>query len=362
MAVEYKASRWMSDALLEDVTSLGVAPDALVSNLARSGQLGTGIRLTKLDGATPAVLNPVVGVVLQVPAMMDYYPKMQEMLRAVMETHCKSITGIDFGYTVETQDTIVGNDSQTMKVPTRVTRGGVNPSASLMDYPGFPVYNLFKNWMFMIQHPDTNMSILPAQINEAGEIPAWYMTAYSMSMLFIQYDPSGLPDRIYDAAVITNMFPTEIGEIGFERTIGTTKLSERSINFAGIVQHNENTRELGYRVAEMLALHKINYNFALPGVAGTVEVSQAIQAELMDMGGLSYEAHGTTNGDPDGAINQYQFQGTGGADAYADLWEGPNGKEIEKTGAAKADEVEGGELPSSAGNGHEVPTNGQYTT
>lgn len=341
MAAQYLPSKWMDDAILSQVTSLGVSPDSLVSNLARSGQLGTGIRLTKLDGATPAVFNPVVAVVLQVPSMWNRWPKLQEMLKAVVETHAKSITGIDFGYTLETADTPVGHDSQTMKVPTKTTRSGVNPSMTFTEYPGMPIYNLFRTWQFDIQHPDTNMSILPSQIANEAEIPAWYMTAYAMTMLFIQYDPSGLPSRIYDAAIITNMFPTEIGEIGFQRQLGTTELKERSINFAGIVQHNENTRELGYRVAEMLALHKINYNFALPGVAGTTNVQNAIDQALLSMGGLSYEAIGTKENQNLGAIRQFNFEGTNGDTAYDDIWNGPNSTiNIPKNTGAAASSVE----------------------
>lgn len=333
----FKRSRFMNDAILTQVTSLGVSPSSLVANAARSGQLGTGIRFTKLDGATPAVFNPVVGVVLSVPSMWDRWPKLQEMLRAVMETHAKSITGIDFGYTLETQDTPVGHDGQTMKVPTRTTRSAVNPSATIQEYGGMPIYNLFRTWMFDIQHPDTNASILPANISDTSEIPAWYMSAYSMSMIFIQYDPSGLPDRIYDAAIISNMFPTEIGEIGFERTIGTTQLKERTINFAGIVQHNENTKELGFRVAELLALHKINYNFALPGLAGTVEVDKAIQSELRSFGGMEYEANG--NSEVRGASEQFVFKGTNGNEAYSDLLK-DGSERLASTGAAEANMTE----------------------
>lgn len=330
----YLPSKWMNDAILQQVTSLGVSPDSLVSNLARSGQLGTGIRFTKLDGATPAVFNPVVGVVLQVPSMWDRWPKLQEMLKAVVETHAKAITGIDFGYTLETQDTPVGHDGQTMKVPTKTTRSGVNPSMQFPEYPGLPIYNLFRTWIFDIQHPDTCMSHLGSKVSNVAEIPAWYMTAYSMSMLFIQYDPSGLPDRIYDASIITNMFPTEIGEIGFERTIGTTQLKERSINFAGIVQHNENTRELGYRVAEMLALHKINYSFALPGVAGSTNVKVAIDSRLNEFGSLAYESVGTPSNTALGAVRQFNFQGVGGDDAYSDTWVADKTAPMQPTGAA----------------------------
>lgn len=349
----FKQSRFMTDAVLDQATSIGSAPSAIVANVARSGQLGTGIRVTKLDGATPAVFNPVIGVVLTVPRMWDRWPKLQEMLRALMETHAKSITGIDFSYTLETADTPVGHDSQTMKVPTRSSRSGVNPSATFIEYPGMPVYNLFRTWIFDIQHPDSNASILPANIAEEGEIPAWYMSAYSMSMLFIQPDPTGIPSRIYDATVITNMFPTEIGELGMERSIGQTKTMERSINFTGIVQHNENTRELGYRVAEMLALHKINYNFALPGMAGSVDPSLAISEEIHSLGGLSYENFGdrsagnesvgnngvpnTTRGDNvAGAYEQWRFLGEGGNDAYTErLTDQSNAGSWTATGAAE---------------------------
>lgn len=312
----YKPSKWMSDAVLQHVTSLGVAPDTHVANLARSGQLGTGIRITKLDGATPAVFNPTVGVVLTVPSMWDPFPKLQECLRSIMETHCKSITGIDFGYTVETADTIVGHDGQTLKVPTRTTRGQVNPSITLPEYTGMPVYNLFRTWMFDMQHPDTNFSIIPVNVNEKGNIPAWVTSAYSMSMAFIQYDPTGLPDRIYDAMIITNMFPTEIGEVGFERSLGTSQLKERTISFTGLVQHNENTRELGYRIAELLQLHRINYNYALPGFAGSVDPTMAIQEEIQQFGGLFYEAGpqgGSIVAPTGGSITQFQPLGTRGA-------------------------------------------------
>lgn len=340
--VRFERSRFFDDAILENVPDLAVAPYNLVSNVSRSGQLGTGIRITKLDGATPAVFNPTVGVVLQTPSMWNNYPKLQESLKALMETHAKSITNIDFGYTLDTDETPVGHDGQTMKVPTRVQRGAVSPSATFIEYTGNPVYNLFRHWMFCIQHPDTNASILPAFNSDVSQIPAWYMSSYSMSMLFIQYDPSGLPDRIYDAAVIVNMFPTNIGDIGFERTIGTTQTKERTIEFTGLVQHNENTRELGVRVAEMLQLHKINYQFALPGLGGTADPDMAIQSELRTMGGLEYEAGPEGHHNMvEGAIKQYKFLGEGGNEAYEAIMTGGSDKTIPQTGAAEASSTNG---------------------
>lgn len=314
MATDFKQSLFMTDAILNgDNTSLGVGSEALVSNLTQSGQLGTGIKFTKLDGATPAVFNPVVCIVLNTPSMWDKFPKLQEMLRAIVETHAKTISGIDFGYTLETTDTPVGHDGQTLKVPTRTTRGAVNPSITVPEYPGMPVYNLFKQWIFDIQHPDTNASALPANVGNSGlnssDIPGWFMSAYSMSMICIQYDPSGLPDRIYDACVITNMFPTEIGEIGFERSIGQTKPMERSINFSGLVQHNEMTKALGISVAKMLNMHKVNYNFALPGLAGSTTANngafKGAGAGFAVNGNGVAGIHSEINNSSSGAVKQY---------------------------------------------------------
>ena len=316
----FKQSKFMSDAIISttDTTSTGAGSNDLVSNITFSVQLGSGIRFTKLDGATPAVFNPTVCIVLNTPSMWQRYPKAQEMLRAIIETHATSITGIDFGYTLETAETIVGHDGQTLKVPTRTTRSGVDPAIEVPEYPGMPVYNLFKQWMFDIQHPDTNASILPSKMqgddyttDQTGadsnfqDMPGWFVSAYSMSMIVIQYDPSGLPDRIYDAAIITNMYPVSIGDVGFQRQLGTTEMKTRSITFTGLVQHNEMTKALGVNVAKMLAMHKVDYDFALPGLAGDWKVKKgdttdgAFKSDTQvgpATSGMHYELNDGTNG------------------------------------------------------------------
>lgn len=343
MSVRYLRPQFQQNALVEQATSLGLAPNALGANVARSGQLGIGIRPTQLDGATPAVLNPVVCIVLQTPQMWHPWPKLQEFCRALLETHAKSVTGIDFGYTVNTEEMVIGHDGQSMKVPTRTARGQVNPTFTFQEYTGNVVFNFFKMWMMHIQHPDTNMSLLGANISDRSLIPAWTMSAYSASMLCIQYDPTGLPDRIIDACIITNMFPLETGDIGFERSINQTKIVERSINMSGIVQHHDNINELAYRVADVLQLHRINYQFALPGLAGSVEVAKAIQKELRNFGGIEYESVGTPTMPQLGANQQFNFKGTGGNTAYHDLLSG-HSEAFAKTGSAIASQDEPAKL------------------
>src|SRR5574344_153666 len=313
---DYK-SPFVSDGLLEKVVGLGSHLQGTVANVSRSGQNGTGVRITKLDGATPLVFNPVIPVVLTVPTMWNKFTQKQEILRALMETHAKNITGIDFSYALETSQVQIGHDGQQMDAPTKTTRSQVNPSATFTEYTGNIIYKFFQDWMFDIQHPDTNSSALPAMGVMDENMPGWTMSAYSMSMLFIQPDPTGLPDRIIDAFVICNMFPKDIGEIGFQRQLGTTETKERSVNFTGIVQHNNNTKELGIRVMKMLGLHRINYSNALPGLTGSVDPNNAIQKDLQGLeGGLHWEA----NAGGDRSAYGYKAQGEmGSADNFKPL-------------------------------------------
>ena len=238
-------------------------------------QLGSGLNGPMLDVATPCTFTPVVIVVMSTPAMytVDGKPtRMATLIKDLIESHAKQVTGIDFGYTLGTQQSPVGHDSQEMMVPAKTTRSQVSPSFVFAELSGNLVFNTFKKWIWDIQHPDTNASM--AQVRYPG---AYTMSAYAMSMMAIQFDPTMRPDHIIDAAYYTNMFPLQTGEIGFERTIGQVKHPERTINFSGIVQHNDYIKSLAMSVAEQLSLHKHNYNIAPPG-------RSAISKDISELG------------------------------------------------------------------------------
>jgi hypothetical protein len=223
--------------------------------------LGTGIHAPFLDIATPAVFTPAVVVVTSVPAMYSTprYQFMGRLIKSLIESHAKTISGIDVEYTLNTDTNAqVGHDSQSMSVPLKTIRNAQTPSMSMQELSGNLVYETFNKWMWDISHPDTYVSM-------AGDVfpGAWTMSAYAMSMLVIQFDPTMRPDRIIDAAFFSNMFPTSIGSLGLERSIGNVKSMERSVNFAqAIVQHNKYVKEMAIAVAENLQLHVINYDHA----------------------------------------------------------------------------------------------------
>lgn len=84
---------------------------------------------------------------------------------------------------------------------------------------------------------------MAAQLDEA-DVPPTSCSTYSMAMCAIQFDPTMLP---IGSSMLRSTRPcsTETGDIGFERQIGQAKSPERSITYKAVVQHNDNTRELG---------------------------------------------------------------------------------------------------------------------
>lgn len=238
---------------------LGVTQENQLANIAKGGQLGVGINAPMLDVATPAVFVPTTIVVTSTPMMYGSDSPMTHIIKELMESHPKAVSGIEFQYQLGTASTPVGLDGQEMMVPTKTTRSAVNPSFVFQELSGNLVWNVMRKWIWDINNPDTNAS--QAQIDNPG---AYIMSTYSMSMMAIQFDPTMRPDHIIDAAFYTNMFPTTTDMIGMERTIGTTKIVERTINFSAIVQHNPYIKSLAKAIAEQLRLHEANYELAPP--------------------------------------------------------------------------------------------------
>lgn len=244
-------------SLLKGIEELGIPDYNLYGNLVEGGQLGIGYQPDYLDAGTPLVFPPVTLVVLQTPTMYDKFPKVGQMIKSIIETHPKTVSGLDINYTVEVQSTPAGHDGQEQEVPMSTKRSAPSPSFTFPEVTGNLVWNMFKKWIWDMHHPDT----YTAMNNAAGGVEAkpYTMSAYAMSMLAIQWDSTFLPENIIDGVFYTNMFPKETGDLGIERTVGTTNLRERTIPFSAIAQHNKFTKELAKKIATDLSLAKVNY-------------------------------------------------------------------------------------------------------
>jgi len=273
------------------------------ANLVEGGQLGYGYKAGLFDAATPLAFSPAVIVVLQTPMMWDPRNLGDDGLlamttKSMFECHAKSVTGIDVNYNLDSGDQPLGHDGQNFKVPTQSKRAEVNPSFTWPEVTGNLVWNIILRWIWDIQDPDTNAGL------EFMEDPLPYtMSAYSLTFMAIQYDQTQHPDRIIDAAIFCNVYPQATGEMGIQRTIGTTEVKERAITFNAYLMHNRYTKYLGRQVAYRLNLRSETYLGASPNVQEIDPMfGDFIEGELDNSFGDGY-VDGNTNGIAQDRVN-----------------------------------------------------------
>lgn len=252
-----------NEALLyNQAEQFGAPRFSSMANIEAGAQNGIGPRIPRLDAATPLIFNNSIIVMLSAPSMWDNYPELQRQLKALYELHARSVSNIDFGYTLDFHEQAMSHDGQQLPMPTTSKRTAVGPTFTWGEQHGNIVWNIHAKWISDVQNPDTQVSQLSSQMAD-DEIPPWLLSTISASFIAVLPDPTGIPDRIIDAAVYTAVMPTETGMIGFKREIGGAGESpERSVTYKGIVQHNDNTRELGRLVMAARNLHKVDYRTA----------------------------------------------------------------------------------------------------
>jgi len=261
----------LKEALLNNVATITAPDSGTINNIEIGGQLGIGPHIPSIDAATPLVFAPAVPVITHIPTMFKSIPHMPGILKALVERNAKTITGIDFGYEMDEGSGYILADGQEAKVPTKNKRTAISPNMTFPEIQGNLVWNFFRTWMSMISHPDTHFSKLAAMSSDASIDPFVY-SYFCMDMLFIQFDPTMLPENIIDAIFVTTMWPKTTGTMGIKREVGTTDVPERSVDFNGIVTHNVSTYAAGKAIAEVLQLHKADFDYATP-VAASIEES-----------------------------------------------------------------------------------------
>lgn len=258
-----------------------------VLNIQQGGQLGIGPRVVSMDGGTPLALNCCHVYVLQMPKFWDRFPATQAAYKSMIELNATSIDGIDLNYTLEFSDVEAGHDGQMASMPIKTKRSPVNPSVTVNEVGGNLFWNLNYLWLKHISHPDTCASLLSAIFDER-EVPDWVWSTFSMSWLVIQPDPTGLPDRMVEAAVITNIIPQETGNLGMKRAIGQGEVAKRTVSYKGQITHSESTRELGRLVMNAIKAHKPNLDYALTW--------DGVRSEISEMGHQGWMTRAETDG------------------------------------------------------------------
>ena len=265
------------NSLIRNAGRVGGKENSTIANLPKGAQLGMGPHIPDIDVATPLVLSPVVPIMVHSPGMFRNVPNFDSILKALVERHAKEISGIDLNYTLEGSETPVGHDGQSIHMPTSSKREQITPTFTWQEITGNLVWNFIKNWITTIKHPDTQAANSSALPSGDQELSPQLLSHIAMDVLFIQFDTTLRPENIIDAYFVVGMWPQETGAAGYQRIINTSQVVERQVPFYGVIQNNENTRSVGRNIAEILQLHRIDFNFAKPA-------TENIGSRLQDKG------------------------------------------------------------------------------
>ena len=255
----------MADSnFINNASALGSMNDSNIANLtAAGGQYGPGPIFTSLSASSPLVLPRAFICVIETPRMYDNNLAFAYLIKTLMESCAKSVSGIDLNYNTNFNSVEMGRDSQTMETPAKTVRVQPSPTFVWPEYIGNVVWNTMYKWTTDMQDPDTNAVGVKTTMDRDDYFDYRF---YGATMFVMQPDTTFQARRLINSYIITNVAPKTTGELGVKVEMTDAPSPERSINFSGFQIHNKDTVEMGKILWQTLQLEGVNYKNLTNGI------------------------------------------------------------------------------------------------
>lgn len=206
-------------------------------DLQYGGQMGYSPVLAEWVSNQQYVRHNLIPILVEAPRGFMMLPDGQKYintLRALVELHAISITGLQAGLTVELAETPVGGAGQVQQDPTNVTMERSQLTMRFNEKYGMPVAAFFRAWINnLIMDENSKFANIATATNAPSDMLA---DMYACTMLFIEPDPSGT--QVVQSWLGTNIYPQGTGAITGARDItqpGETRTED--IQFTGVFQY-----------------------------------------------------------------------------------------------------------------------------
>lgn len=179
-------------------------------DLSLGGQQGLKRDNTNWVSGTPYTKQKLIPTLLRAPGAFRWLPDGADrvrILKALIELHSKSITGLNSSLTVDVGETVV-NNTEMMQTVTKTSRERSSPSHTFTEVYGKAVTTFFKEWIVeLLQDPESGHPGIAgrAEYIAAGSPP---LLADMVSASVLYYEPN--PERSAvqgEAYLCVNMFP-----------------------------------------------------------------------------------------------------------------------------------------------------------
>ncbi|QDB71366.1 baseplate wedge protein [Serratia phage Moabite] len=232
-----------------------------VTNLPNSGMMGYAPDFRYYHGAADYTRRPVIPFLLECPAAMldtDDPAKWQAALKALIELHPRSISGLDQSLDVEYVENPFGGSGEMMQSLAKVRRARSVPQFEWVEKIGRPVLNFWQRYIiYFLGNPESNV---PGIIAKGNITPGTSYPDYTaFTVLFVEPDAS--QRYCQEAWLVTNMMPMQGPRNEGSRDITATPESvTHSITFTGIQQVGDGVRKLGQQFLDRARQTGIDIN------------------------------------------------------------------------------------------------------
>lgn len=222
-----------------------------VTNLANGGIMGYTVDLAYYHAAADYTRRPVIAFLMEAPGFYQDLPDPDTLvasLKALIELHPRSISGLDQSLDVEYTSTPFGGAGEEMETLAKVKRARSQPVFEWVDKIGTPV-KLF--WNYHIQqglgNAETNV---PAVVSRGRSTPYGLYPDYTaFTVMFVEPDPT--QKFVVEAWLCTNMMPRQGAKIEGSRDITETPQNiTHSITFTCLQQVGNGVKKLAQQMLD----------------------------------------------------------------------------------------------------------------
>jgi hypothetical protein len=233
-----------------------------VTDLTNSGQMGYVTDIRYYHGAADYTRRPVIAFLMEGPAGFKDLPNPEKWLaclKALIELHPRSISGLDQSLEIEYSENPFGGGGEMMQTLAKVRRNRSQPQFEWVEKIGTPVKYFWNGYILnLLGNPESNV---PAVVSRGRDTPYGLYPDYTaFTVLFVEPDPT---ERwVVEAWLCTNMMPMQGPRVEGSRDITATPESvTHSITFTCIQQVGVGVRNLAQRFLDSANQTGIDPNF-----------------------------------------------------------------------------------------------------
>jgi hypothetical protein len=268
----------LNNAVVGGENPLSNGADGAMVDVRYSGQNGYMTDPKSLVGNANYVRRNLIAVLLESPQGFNDLPQsdlLHGTLKALVERHAKSITGLTSTLTVEYAANAFGGAGEEQEDVVNVTRAKSTPTFVWAEKYGMPIAKFIDYWILnLLGDPETKVPRVVAMGETVEDLLPDYQ---GMTVLFFEPDPTH--GKVEKAWISTDMKPRTGGTIEGSRDLSAAgETLEHSIEFTAVTQTGESVLRVAQKFLDEMNLQGINVNLR-PAIVDAVAADVAKSEE-----------------------------------------------------------------------------------